>query len=123
MRVPRQEDVRDLLAADLKLPLILDRGRSTRSGREDQRIGLFESDRRKPPTQLLSVSVQCGAVRLIGHVVCARRHDVARPALFDMLTQATVNLLEGNRYFVGSKEFANCWQRLVEEDGPRGACG
>ena len=68
MRVPGQEDVRDILTADLELPLIFDPRRCTGSDREEQRIYLSESSRRKPSAQLLSVRLQRSEVLLVGDV-------------------------------------------------------
>jgi hypothetical protein len=41
--------------------------------------------------------------------------------MLHVLTQAGIDLLEENGHLVGSEEFSNRGQRLVEEDGPRGA--
>jgi hypothetical protein len=53
-----KKEVRDVLAANLELQLILDPGRRTPRGRKEQRICLSEGNRREPMAQLLSVRVQ-----------------------------------------------------------------
>ncbi|HET6410080.1 MAG TPA: hypothetical protein VFG14_19475 [Chthoniobacteraceae bacterium] len=121
--VPGQEDARYIIAVDLELPLVLDSWRYTRSGWEDQCIRLSESNRRKTSAQLLSIRAYRSLILLIGNVVWARRHDEARPAIFDVLTQAGIDMLEGHWHLIGSEEILNCAQRLVEEDGPSSSSG
>ena len=58
MSVPGQKDVSDVLTADMEVPLLINPWRTTRNGREEQRIRVSERSGRKPPTELLPVRVE-----------------------------------------------------------------